>query len=332
MTKFADIVGTEVPPKAATSRGGLVQVNFEGVSASAPPTPSVPQTSFSGERRWQSDGDHFWNANLTLDTIPSGLYRTAEVSNIGCCLEKIRNDVDHLIEFPDSPSSEVIAEIREFWKLKPQFAQRGFIFKRGVLLWGLPGSGKTSTLQQLITIVVRDHDGIAVFLDHPILAARALQMARRIEPDRPIVALLEDIDALVQRYGESEFLALLDGETQIPNVVFVATTNYPKRLDKRFIDRPSRFDLIKEIGMPSAPARRAYLAAKEPSLSDEEMSEWVRRSDGFSIAHLREMIVLCRCYGKSLDEAVERLEEMREGPPSEGGLGRPVGFAPRRAS
>lgn len=330
MTKFSEIVGTETPPKL----GGLMP--YIHTSDGAVPSPAagafVPQTSFSGERRWQSDGDHFWNANLTLDEIPPGLYRAVEAPNIGVCLEKTRNDVDHLIELPDSPSSEVIAEIRQFWKLKQHFSQRGFVFKRGVLLWGFPGSGKTSTLQQLISIVVREHNGIAVFLDHPILASRALQMARRIEPDRPIVALLEDIDALVQRYGENEFLALLDGESQIPNIIFVATTNYPKRLDRRFIDRPSRFDLIKEIGMPSAAARRAYLAAKEPSLSGDELSEWVRRSDGFSIAHLREMIVLCRCYGKSLTEAVERLEEMREGPPSEGGLGRPVGFGMHSAN
>jgi len=68
-------------------------------------------------------------------------------------------------------------------------------------------------------------------------------------------------------------------------------------------DRPSRFDLIKQIGMPSAAARRAYLAAKEPSLDGDTLRIWVERSEGFSISrHLREMIVLCRCYGKPLDE------------------------------
>jgi SpoVK/Ycf46/Vps4 family AAA+-type ATPase len=256
--------------------------------------------------------------------------------NVGYCLERIKADADDLMELPDSPSAAVIEEIRRFWELEAQFAQRGFVHKRGVLLWGPPGSGKTATLQQLIAIVVNRHGGIGLFIDRPAQAAYCLQMARRIEPKRPIVALLEDIDALVERFGENEYLALLDGEAQVGNIVFVGTTNYPERLDRRFVDRPSRFDLIKQIGMPSAAARRAYLAAKEPSLDGDSLRIWVERSEGFSIAHLREMIVLCRCYGKPLDEAIERLEEMRQGSPNssqaDDGRRSIVGFASRKSA
>jgi hypothetical protein len=312
MSEFSQLVGTQVRERPArTEQGG------QPISSASPAAVNVPPaTTIDGERRWQSNGDYFWSANLSLDTLPAGLYRPRDVPNIGICLERNRIDTDELMELPDSPSADVLDEIRRFWKLEHEFAKRGFIHKRGVLLWGPPGSGKTATLQQLISIVVRQHGGIGLFIDAPALAAIVLQMIRRIEPKRPIVALLEDLDALVERYGENEFLALLDGEAQVSNIVFVGTTNYPERLDRRFVDRPSRFDLIKQIGMPSAAARRAYLAAKEPSLDDDALRDWVGRSEGFSIAHLREMIVLCRCYGRSLDEAIERLDEMRQGSPN----------------
>jgi ATPase family associated with various cellular activities (AAA) len=324
MSKFSELVGTEVRHQERAASGQEPQPS-PSVSTSSP-----PQTSFDGERRWQTNGDYFWNANLTLEALPAALYRCVNVSNIGYALERLKIDTDDLLELPDSPSAAVLEEVRQFWGLKPEFAKRGFIHKRGVLLWGPPGSGKTATLQQLISIVIKKHRGIGVFIDAPAFAFACLQMARRIEPRRPIVAMLEDLDALVEKHGENEFLALLDGEAQVSNIVFVATTNYPERLDRRFVDRPSRFDLIKQIGMPTPEARRSYLTTKEPSLSAAELDDWVARSEGFSIAHLRELIVLCRCYGQPLGAAVSRLEEMREGSPNSGqaddGRRRVLGF------
>lgn len=326
MSEFSERVGTAIRPAPGRDKSG------EAASPSVS-TVSPPQTSFDGERRWQTNGDYFWNANLTLEALPAALYRCVNVSNIGYCLERMRVDTDDLMELPDSPSAAVLEEIRRFWELEDAFKKRGFIHKRGVLLWGPPGSGKTATLQQLISLVVKQHGGIGVFVDVPGYASACLAMLRRIEPERPIVAMLEDLDALVEKHGENEYLALLDGEAQIANIVFVATTNYPERLDRRFVDRPSRFDLIRQIGMPTPQARRAYLLAKEPSLQDE-IDEWVSRSEGFSIAHLRELIVLCRCYGKSLEQAVERLNEMRDEQPSSGhaddGRRRGVGFTAAR--
>ena len=327
--EFFERVGTDHRPGANS-----------GQSAAAPdpsaPTPAgISVAAFShGVRRWAQADDLFWAAPQICDTVPAALYRCTSCSTRGPMLRQVRCETDGLVEFPDSPSAEVLTEIRQFWELKPPFAARGFLHKRGVLLWGCPGSGKTATLHQLVSVVIRDHDGIAIFVDHPSEAAAVLQLVRRIEPERPLIVLFEDLDALVQRYGENEYLALLDGESQVANVTFVATTNYPERLDRRFVDRPSRFDLIKEIGMPSAAARRAYLCNKEPTLAGDELEAWVEVSDGFSIAHLREMIILCFCYGRTLDEAIERLDRMRGASPSssqaDDGRRTVVGFSAER--
>lgn len=281
---------------------------------------------------WQHSSGQYWAANELCEILPAGMFRAVEKQGVGIVLKETAIDTDELMELPDSPSQAVLAEIKEFWGLKQAFAQRGFIHKRGVMLWGPPGSGKTATVNQLIALVVREYQGIGFFVDHAITASHCLQMVRSIEPERPIVALLEDFDALVgqDREAENSYLALLDGEAQVSNIVFVATTNYPERLDRRFTDRPSRFDLIRHIGMPSPGSRRIYLSKKEPSLGANELSEWVERTDGLSIAHLRELIILCRCYGKSLDEALSRLFSMRNELPNSGraddGLKRAVGF------
>jgi SpoVK/Ycf46/Vps4 family AAA+-type ATPase len=178
-------------------------------------------------------------------------------------------------------------------------------------MYGAPGSGKSSTVQLLIKDMITEYNGLALYIDNPKLASSCLQMVRTIEPSRPIVALFEDFDSLIDEYGENEFLALLDGEAQVDNIVFVGTTNYPEELDRRFVDRPSRFDLVIQVGMPTAAARHLYLKNKEPSLTEAELKEWVEQSDGYSIAHLRELIILCKCYQYSLKDAVHRLYTMR---------------------
>jgi SpoVK/Ycf46/Vps4 family AAA+-type ATPase len=183
-----------------------------------------------------------------------------------------------------------------------------------MLLWGPPGSGKTATVMLMARDVITQ-GGIMCQIKEPTIAGWGLSMIRKIEPDRPIVAVIEDIDALIENHGEHPFLALLDGEAQVDNICFVATTNYPEKLDKRFVDRPSRFDTIRWIGMPTAPARQTYLATKEPSLSAEQLAEWVAKTEGFSIAHLRELVILVQCFGRPLTDALAQLEKMRTSSP-----------------
>jgi hypothetical protein len=64
--------------------------------------------------------------------------------------------------------------------------------------------------------------------------------------------------------------------------------------------------------MPSAAARKCYLNVKEPELVGEELEQFVALSDGFSIAHLRELIILAKCFNRPLDEAAKQLRGMRQ--------------------
>lgn len=288
----------EVPTSAATADEDMDQPNGGIFTENA-------------ERRWSASDDKFWACQQTYNEIPAGLYKPAFSNSIGYYLEKQIVDTDDIIVLPDTESESVLKEIERFWTLKPEFEKRGFIYKRGILLWGDPGSGKTCTIQLLIQSII-EKGGVAIFANHHETTSNCLQMLRKIEPDRPLVVLFEDLDALVREHGESGYLALLDGESQVNNVVFIATTNYPERLDKRFVDRPSRFDTIKLIPMPGADARYVYLKTKEPSLTKEELEQWVSMSKGFSVAHLKEMIISSRCYGKPVEKVVKRLRKMMD--------------------
>lgn len=260
---------------------------------------------------WAVAGDNFFPCEKTTETLPPGQYLAKYCDTRGFYFSKKDVNLDSLIELPDNNSEKVIASIETFWSREQNFRELGFLWKRGIMLHGPPGSGKTSTVQQLSKKVV-ERGGIALYCTYPRHDAEGLRILRKIEPDRPVVVILEDIDAIIQQYGEADLLAMLDGELQVDNVVFVATTNYPERLDKRFINRPSRFDEVVYIGMPNEACRKVYLAAKNPRLAndEDEMDIWLSKTDKYSIAHLKELIVSVECLGNSLDASADRLQNM----------------------
>lgn len=281
--------------------------------------------------RWARSGSMHWGVQDSIESLACGMYEGGHANGVGYFLSKRENITDGLIHLPDSASDAVLREISEFAELKPEFEKRDLIYKRGIFLWGPPGSGKTSTIAQLVDVVITKMNGIAFMVDHPGVASECLKLIRMIEPERQIIAMMEDIDALVSRYGEAAYLSILDGENQVNNIIFVATTNYPERMDRRFIDRPSRFDSVIKVGMPTAEARAVYLKAKEPSLTKKQVEEYVRVSDGFSIAHLRELIILTRVFKRNLTWAAKKLRAMIDSDPSSAREGNgSVGFTEQR--
>lgn len=313
---FHERVGTRVNH----SSGNTARDYPAEASASVKPyPPQLMQGQMAtdlGFSRWAERGDMFYGVGETRDVLPPGLYRCVSLEMIGPALVRQRVETDSLLEMPDDAGSAIISEFQRFWQIADRFRERGFLHKRGFLMWGPPGSGKTSCVQLLIKRLIEDQQGVVLFLDNPHVAAACLQMARKIEPKRPMIAIMEDMDALVRKFGEQEYLALLDGEAQVDNICFLATTNYPEYLDKRFVDRPSRFDTIRYIGMPSAAARRLYLSTKEPSLVGDELDSWVAASEGFSVAHLKEMIIAVKCFDQPVKAVVQRLEEMQQRKPT----------------
>lgn len=255
----------------------------------------------------------------TAPRLAPGAY-SLSFRDIGLHLERRTITTDSLLRLPDSKSDSVIGEIERFWTLKERFTRFGFVHKRGFLLWGPPGSGKTSTVAFVTQQMVKD-GGVVFIGTIPGPLAAGMAVLRQIEPERRLVVVLEDIDALLRKYGEAEFLSLLDGEASIDNVVFLATTNYPENLDGRVLNRPSRFDRVVKIDTPNKEARCVYLLSRGV---EGDLAPWIELSEGFSIAHLKELIVCVCCFGEKLEEVAKRLRGMAKRPSSE--QGGAVGF------
>lgn len=261
---------------------------------------------------WSITKNKYVPCEAFTEILPPGLYSPAFDHNIGLHFEKLDNRTDDLINLPDSDSDKVIRDIQQFWDREKHFRQFGFLWRRGVLLHGPPGGGKTSTIQLIVKQLI-ERGGVAFLNESIKRTTRALEMFRRIEPKRPAALILEDLEELLKKDSQTDVLSLLDGEEMIDNLVVLATTNYPENLDRRITDRPSRFDIVRKIGMPNETARKVFLSLKNPRLSDdaEELQRWVRTSNGYSVAHLKELIILVEVYGKKLEEATAQLKDLK---------------------
>ena len=69
----------------------------------------------------------------------------------------------------------------------------------------------------------------------------------------------------------------------------IATTNYIEKLSPRFYNRPSRFDIVEFVDLPSIEERKIYLSTIEKSYTEEELTYIINKTDGFSFAHLRDV-------------------------------------------
>src|SRR5947209_4779561 len=270
----------------------------------------------------------------THRVLPAGAY--------GCSLNQYGEpqfvvkdlQVDDLIDFADSLPSQILREIDNFWSLGEKFRRYGYLHRRGYLLYGPQGSGKSSVVHQVVHRIIKAGH-VAVFCEHPGLLTRAMEVFRKIEPDRPVVCLFEDIDAIIETHGDSELLQWLDGSHQINKVINIATTNYPERLDRRIVSRPRRFDRIIKIEAPTTTIRETYLSRKLPELAaNGQLEHWLTVTEGLSFAALAELVISVACLGNTLEETVNVLRMLDDQQPTSKEFDRPgnMGFGVRNNS
>lgn len=251
--------------------------------------------------------------------LPPGYYSMCQSMNGPFFKAKGRKQDEALMRFPDADSDKVIQEIDKFWTLEERFKQDKLPFKRGMMLFGPPGSGKTCTLRIVVENLVTKNKGIVVDFPGVGTFLECYKMLRAIHPEMPLIVLMEDIDAILRRSCESEVLNLLDGMHDITKTIFVATTNYPEQLGSRIMNRPSRFDRKFLIGMPSAEAREMFIRSKLKNLdetTEEEIKRWVKDTEGMSIAHIKELYIATKILGDTYEEAIGTLDAMRVTPAS----------------
>lgn len=268
--------------------------------------------------QWNTTDDvKFHPAGKCTNELIPGLY------NIGVCsrgifFEKVKFKAEDLIMFPETNSEKIINEIQLFWDKGDLYSKYGLPHKRGILLYGPPGTGKSCTIQLICQDLIKLGGIVVKFPDNgPQVLIDALRVLREIQPDVPVIVLMEDLDSILDLYDESSVLNILDGIEGIHRIVFLATTNYPDQLGQRIVNRPSRFDRRYKMPQPGAESREVYLKhlLQQANLQAKvNVKKWVSDTEDMSIAHLKELFVAVHILGDDYEVALQILNEMQETP------------------
>jgi len=237
-------------------------------------------------------------------------------------------NTDDLVEFTDSITDDILKEIEYFWNSKKIFIEYGFLHRRGYLFYGKAGCGKSALIYLICNRIIKRNGIVIICNNNPHHLSIMIKAIRKIEPDRHIVTIFEDIDAIINAYGEECVLSFLDGESQANDILNIATTNYPERLDKRIVARPRRFDRRIKIPEPIESIRREYFKLKLKIGDDEDIEKWVKASEGFSFAGMTDLVIQVKCLNVPFDEAVKKLNNLIKGtvPSSDNLDGKTIGY------
>lgn len=260
--------------------------------------------------QWARLGDKgYVAAGLSVKPLPGGVYSFVWQEGQLVYVPQPQQ-VDELFDFPDSAGSRFLDELRRYFESGARYAEFGFKHRRGFLLYGRAGGGKSSLVQRAMAEMLGR--GGVVFLGngHPGMLKIALDQLRIIEPRRYVLCVFEDIDAIIKEHGEAQLLSLLDGEGQVDYCVNLATTNYPDLLDKR-VQRRRRFDTLIRVDLLDAAQRRLYFEQKLGT-EDGLVGELVQASEGMTLADMADLIISVKCLALDKEAVVREIREMRD--------------------
>ncbi|KAH9945571.1 P-loop containing nucleoside triphosphate hydrolase protein [Amylocystis lapponica] len=191
-----------------------------------------------------------------------------------------------------------------FFSSRQIYKSLGITWKRGLLLLGPPGNGKTESIKTLLN----DFDCAALYVKSISTPRGPEDGVRRVfefaRKQSPCILVLEDLDSMITGQVRSFFLNELDGLAQNEGILTIATTNHPERIDDAILNRPSRFDVKYNFALPTQELRKMFALkwlAKTHALgpdtgvsfekSDEELAIAVaEKTNEWSFAFLKDFV------------------------------------------
>jgi hypothetical protein len=192
------------------------------------------------------------------------------------------------------------ADYETFWESEAWFVEQGLPYRRGFLLYGPPGNGKTTVAR-----IMASHpqvSSLSIDFSCEGLPNAALTDLFQAAGDRaPAVIILEDLDRVFGTdAGDNRsaitlqhLLSCLDGLEAQNGIVVAATANDPAALEHALLRRPGRFDRLVAFPPPAIEIRRLYLERlTKGALDEQSIAAAAKEADRMSFAQVREAYIL----------------------------------------
>ncbi len=214
----------------------------------------------------------------------------------GQVLEKQRRCNWEDIVVSDGIRTMLDRQVRTFFDEAQWLRTHGIKSRRGIILHGPPGTGKSLLCRVLASQV----SATCIWctpqdLDHPSEVQEVMFLARFLAPT---ILFLEDLDLFASERGGGENRVLgelmnqMDGLERNHGLVTIATTNRLEVIEKALQSRPGRFDRVIEVPTLDASCRQQLLRRllRSVELSHEDMMATVQGTEGMSGAQIEEVV------------------------------------------
>jgi ATP-dependent 26S proteasome regulatory subunit len=213
---------------------------------------------------------------------------------------------------PDSVKGLLRGAVLGFYRHRDVLRRLDIELKRGILLHGPPGTGKTSISLYLAgcltNFTVCFISGERLLYPREVCRmARYLQPAMVVFEDIDLVAHERNVNGLATVLGE--LMNQIDGCEPSDQVLFLMTTNSLERLEHAVKNRPGRVDQIIEIPLPSRAERRQLFSyfTRSLKLKDDNLEQLLDATEGATPAMLKEVVK------RGTVNAIERSQEKDNG-------------------
>jgi SpoVK/Ycf46/Vps4 family AAA+-type ATPase len=262
-----------------------------------------------------NEGDYLYypieEPRSALKVLPAGPYSV----NVGPSIffRPLAITQDGLISLNTTVARKVNQEVASFFDqtTRGRLAAAGVKNRRGIILHGPPGTGKTSLVRSLFETMV-NHDAVilvdpnADYLENVVLPAIHLT-----DRGRSVVLFFDEFDRNAS-YSQEELKRLLDGLNSPDNLLTIGCTNHLERVPEALRARPSRFSLVLEMPAPDPKVREAFLRRKFPMIPADVASDLTTMIADKPLDYVQEVCVLW-LRGMDVDEIRDRIENV---PPS----------------
>lgn len=222
-------------------------------------------------------------------------------------------------------TQDVTDKVECFFRNLHVYKEEGFeVAKRGILLYGQAGGGKSTIINKVANNYVKDgKTAIVVWTTDKFESyqvkdfIKGFQYVNGVEK---LILIVEDIGGSeieqARMRSDASLLSLLDNQEKtftVP-VLILATTNYPENMMGNLTNRPQRFDDKIKVSPPNSDARVKLLEFFGKGRESPEALTLIANSkcNGFTPAHIKEVIIRSRIYEKSMEAVIrEMMEEVK---------------------
>jgi cell division protease FtsH len=255
--------------------------------------------------------------------------------NFGKSRAKQYLDTGTKITFNDVAGQEEakyeLQEVVEFLKSPQKFSKLGAKIPKGVLLVGMPGTGKTLMAKAIAGEAdvsffhMSGSDFVEMFVG--VGASRVRDLFEQGRTSAPCILFIDELDAVGRVRGAgyggghdereqtlNQMLVEMDGFDTKDGVIIVAATNRPDVLDPALL-RPGRFDRQVVIDMPDTREREKILkihCRNIPMDKDVDLNRVARATPGSSGADLANLVNEAALYGARRNKQKVNMEDFED--------------------